>query len=113
MVVTGEKGCFVADTVHADLTFFANGSIAMEWESMSIFRGVAEGDVVRYALARPEPLRTELQAFRDAVLGSGERIVTVEEGTRTVAVAEALLASAASGATVQVPPLQTRADVPG
>lgn len=102
-VVTGEKGCFVADTLNADLTFFTNANVAMEWDAMSMFRGVAEGDMVRYAIAKPEPLRTELLAFRDAVLGTGNDVVTMAQGTRTVAVAEALLESAATGTTIAVP----------
>jgi len=103
-VVTGEKGCYVADTLNADLTFFANANVATEWDAISIFRGVAEGDMVRFAIAKPEPLRTELQAFRDAAAGSATAdIVTVMQGTRTVAVAEAVLTSARSGATVDVP----------
>ncbi|MGZ4590039.1 MAG: Gfo/Idh/MocA family protein [Actinomycetes bacterium] len=102
-VVTGEKGCYVADTLNADLTFYTNANVAMEWDTMSMFRGVAEGDVVRFAIAKPEPLRTELQAFRDAALGKDADIVTVEQGTRTVAVAQALLASASTGTTVAVP----------
>src|SRR5690606_24817302 len=68
-VVTGEKGAFIADTSTGDLTFFANGTIPVEWESVSSFRGVSEGDVTRYAFAKREPLRVEHEAFRDAVLG--------------------------------------------
>lgn len=102
-VVTGDKGCFVADTLNADLTFFTNANVAMEWDAMSIFRGVAEGDMIRFAIAKPEPLRTELHAFRDASLGLTAGIVTVEQGMRTVAVAESVLESAASGTTIAVP----------
>jgi UDP-N-acetylglucosamine 3-dehydrogenase len=102
--VTGERGCFVADTLNADLTFFANASVAMEWDAMSIFRGVAEGDMTRFAIAKPEPLRTELATFRDAVLGRPASIVTVEQGLRTVQVAEAVLRSAETGQTVSVSP---------
>src|SRR5690606_21121906 len=65
-VVTGEKGAFVADTATGDLTFYANGTIPLEWESVSSFRGVSEGDVTRFAFAKREPLRVEHEAFRDA-----------------------------------------------
>ena len=65
-VVTGEKGAFVADTLTADLTFYANG-IATAWDDVAQFRGVSEGDVIRYAIPKPEPLRIEHEAFRDAV----------------------------------------------
>lgn len=60
--VTGERGSFVADTVTADLTFYANGSVPTEWDHVSAFRGVSEGDVIRYAFPKPEPLRTEHEA---------------------------------------------------
>jgi UDP-N-acetylglucosamine 3-dehydrogenase len=93
-IVTGEKGTFVADTLTADLTFFENGTVATEWESMAAFRGVAEGNVTRLAIAKPEPLRTEHEAFRDAVLGIRSDIVTMREGLNTLRVAEAVLESA-------------------
>lgn len=60
------------------------------------------GDVVRYAISRPEPLRLEHEAFRDAVLGRGDSIVTLEQGLRVVEVAEAILASARGGLTVDL-----------
>ena len=96
-VVTGEKGAFVADTSTGDLTFYANGTIPLEWESVSSFRGVSEGDVTRYAFAKREPLRVEHEAFRDAVLGVRLDVVTMEEGLRTLAVVEAALESSSTG----------------
>lgn len=96
-IVTGERGAFVADTLTADLTFHANASALTEWEAVAAFRGVSEGDLIRYAFPKPEPLRTEHEAFRDAVLGlpgAVDRIVTMEQGLATVAVAEAMLLSA-------------------
>ncbi len=101
-VVTGEKGAFVADTLTADLTFFANGTAPMPWGQIAGFRGVSEGDVVRYAMAKPEPLRTEHEAFRDALLGKDADTVTLRQGLRTVVVAEAVLRSAAEGITVEI-----------
>ena len=101
-VITGERGAFVADTLTADLTFYANGTVATEWDSIAKFRGVSEGDVVRYAFAKPEPLRTEHEAFRDAVLGKESDIVTMRQGLATVAVAEAALRSAAEGKTIHL-----------
>ncbi len=98
-VVTGERGTFVADTLTADLTFYANGTIQTTWDTIAKFRGVSEGDVVRYAIAKPEPLRTEHEAFRDAVLGKEADVVTMEQGLATVRVAEATLRSAQEGRT--------------
>jgi UDP-N-acetylglucosamine 3-dehydrogenase len=101
-IVTGEKGAFIADTLTADLTFHANGTVPTAWGSLAEFRGVSEGDMVRYAIAKPEPLRTEHEAFRNAVFGMGGDIVTMAQGLATVAVAEAVIESAATGRTVDV-----------
>lgn len=99
-IVTGERGAYVADTSTGDLTFHANGTIPLEWESVSSFRGVSEGDVIRYAFAKREPLRVELENFRDAVLGLETDVVTMEQGLRTLEVVEGMLASARTGAAV-------------
>lgn len=102
VVITGEEGAFVADTLTADLTFYANGVGDEQWDEMSTFRGVQLGDVIRYAIPRPEPLRLEHEAFRDAVLGRESNIVTLGEALRVVEVAEAILTSAQEQRTVEV-----------
>ncbi|EAP97499.1 NAD-dependent dehydrogenase [Janibacter sp. HTCC2649] len=99
-IITGEKGAFVADTLTADLTFYANGEIETTWDDIAQFRGVSEGDVIRYAIAKPEPLRVEHEQFRDAVLGKDADIVTMTQGLQTVRVAEACIESAKTGQTV-------------
>lgn len=106
-VVTGEKGAFIADTSTGDLTFYANGTIPLEWESVSSFRGVSEGDVTRYAFAKREPLRVEHEAFRDAVLGNETDVVTMEQGLRALQVVETALESARSG-NAETLPVRTR-----
>ena len=99
-IITGEKGAFVADTLTADLTYYANGSIRVTRDEIAQFRGVSEGDVIRYAIAKPEPLRVEHENFRDAVLGKPADVVTLEQGLATLAVAEAMIESANTGTTV-------------
>jgi UDP-N-acetylglucosamine 3-dehydrogenase len=101
-VVTGDRGCFVADTLHADLTFYANGAIDTEWEALRAFRGVAEGDMIRYAIPKREPLLVEHERFRDAAEGKDSDIVTLGQGLRTVEVSAAVLESARQGMTVTV-----------
>ncbi len=100
--VLGERGMLVADTLRADLTFYANAHVTTQgWPEMQALRGVAEGDMTRYALERREPLAVELEEFCALLRGEdGAAVVTLEEGLETVAVAEAVLASAASGETV-------------
>ncbi|GAA5211586.1 Gfo/Idh/MocA family protein [Microbacterium kyungheense] len=98
-VVTGERGTFIADTATGDLTFYANGTVSLEWESVSTFRGVSEGDVTRFAFAKKEPLRAELEAFRDSVLGARTELSTMAEAAHTLEVVECALASAREGVT--------------
>lgn len=102
ITVTGEKGCLVADTLTVDLTYYENGTVGSEWEAMAAFRGVREGDVTRYAIAKPEPLVSELSAFAAAVRGDASGIVTLEQGLATVRVAEALRRAALGGETAKV-----------
>jgi predicted dehydrogenase len=103
-VVTGELGCFVADTLTADLTFYANGARDTEWEALRAFRGVSEGDMIRYAIPKREPLLVEHERFRDAVSGLAEDIVTLRQGLRTVEVSVVVLESAERGVTMAVRP---------
>ena len=104
-VVTGDRGCFVADTLTADLTFYANAAINTEWEALRSFRGVAEGDMIRFAIPKREPLLVEHERFRDAVEGKDDDIVTLRQGLRTVEVSAAVLESARTGATIGVAPI--------
>ena len=93
-VITGERGAYVCDTLTADLTFYANGTQVEAWDDVANFRGVSEGDVIRYAIAKPEPLKLEHENFRDAVLGKPADIVTMRQGLNTVKVADWMIESA-------------------
>lgn len=108
--VTGERGCLIADTLTADLTFHSNASVATEWEALRAFRGVSEGDMIRYAIPKREPLLVEHELFRDAVLGRRADICTLRQGLRTVEVAEGLLESAATGLAVRLDERTTTAE---
>src|SRR5690606_2394324 len=85
------------DTATGDLTFSENGTTPTQWDSVAAFRGVSEGDVTRFAISKREPLLVEQETFRDAVLGQQTDVVTMAEGLRTLAVAEAILRSAQAG----------------
>jgi predicted dehydrogenase len=56
--------------------------------------------MIRYGIAKPEPLLVEHQNFRDALMGRDVDVVTMQQGLDTVIVAEAAVESAASGRTV-------------
>lgn len=102
IVATGDKGNLIADTLLSDLTFCENGVGQTSWETVSQFRGVSEGNIIRYAIDKPEPLRTQFENFRDAVLGKGDEIVTMKDGLGAVAAADACITSAATGKTVSI-----------
>ncbi|WP_122260758.1 Gfo/Idh/MocA family protein [Ornithinimicrobium cerasi] len=99
-VATGEKGALIANTLTGDLTLVKNGDVTTEWDRVSAFRGVSEGDSTRFALARREPLLVEQEGFRDALWGRPSETVSMTEGVNTLRVVEAVLESAATGRTV-------------
>lgn len=90
--VTGELGMFVADTLTGDLTLYRNGQFDIDWESLSSFRGVSEGDVTRFAFDRKEPLKAEIEAFIAHLSGSeGRDLTDLSAGLRVLQVAERML----------------------
>lgn len=102
--VLGERGLLEADTLTGDLFFYENAEVGISWPTTQQFRGVSEGDVIRYALARAEPLAVELDTFLDALDGRPDaEIVTLQRGVEIVQTAEAVLQSARAGHTVQAP----------
>jgi UDP-N-acetylglucosamine 3-dehydrogenase len=101
-VVTGEGGTLIADTLNADLWFHENALIGTDWEALQIFRGVGEGNVIRYALERREPLLAEIEAFRDAVRGDAAPAVPFRDGADVVRIAEAMLDAAKTGRIVDL-----------
>jgi len=93
LVVTGEKGAFVVDTLNSDLTYYENGSHLVSQDAFLHFKGVTQGNVISYAFDKPEPLLVEHQNFRDAVLGKRSKIVPLIDGVETVRVADAVIRS--------------------
>lgn len=91
LVITGERGAFVVDTLSEDLAFH---NIAVDdhvWEGLANLHGARVGDVTHYAFPKPEPLVVEHEVFRDAILGKDDGIVTLREGAATVRVVENVL----------------------
>jgi len=102
VTVTGERGCLHADMLACELWFHRNGAVTSDGPRERPFRGASEGDVTRYAVVRREPLRVELEQFRDAVLGRPADVVTMRQGIAAVEVADAVLAAARAGAAVDL-----------
>ena len=92
VTVLGEKGALQADLLSSDLTFFENGHTSSEWEAIQQMRGVTEGNVTRYAFSKSEPIQIELLRFKEAITGgSDDDLVSLEDGLRTLQVAEDLI----------------------
>ena len=102
LVVTGEKGAFVVDTLNSDLTFYENGSHEVLQDSYLHFKGVKQGNVTTYAFDKPEPLRVEHENFRDKLLGEVSEIATLLEGIETVKVADAIIQSSKLGQSIEL-----------
>jgi predicted dehydrogenase len=90
--VLGEKGSFVADLLTGDLLFYANAEIDSQWDQLAQLKGVSEGDMIRYAFAKREPLAVEHEAFRAAIEdGHAEGVVSMAEGVEILEVAESII----------------------
>ena len=91
--VTGEGGMFVVDYLTQDLCFYENPSAQTEWETLSEMRGVAEGDMIRYALDRREPLLVQWEAFLQALRTGSPPPVSAYEGLAALSTARAIQAA--------------------
>lgn len=92
--VVGEEGMFELDYLTQRLTFTKNGGL----EEPRLIGGYAptfKGDVAVLPVANAEPLAAELDAFLDVVRRGGRPVVDAEDGLWAVAIAGALLESAA------------------
>jgi predicted dehydrogenase len=99
LTVLCERGMFVADYAAQSLAFYENyAAVARE----GAFGSVTEGPMTRYPIQNREPLRAELEAFRDAVLSGGPSPVSANDGIAALAVAEALVSSAVRNAPVRI-----------
>lgn len=99
LTVVGSKGTFIANYLTQDLSFHENSAVSGDWADFGSLHGMNEGNAVRYAFPRQEPLRAELDAFVEFVRG-GECPASPEDATDTLAIALDLIASARAGAPV-------------
>ena len=80
LTVTGERGTFVVDYLNQHLTLYENSHESESWSALDIFDGVTEGNVVRFAIPRVEPLRAQLEAVIAAIRGEGVEYVDGQAG---------------------------------
>lgn len=101
ITVTGENGSLIADTITASLTWCSNAAPASATDQPA-YRGVAAGDVTRFALTAADPLLSEHHSFQAAVRGHRNTGAHLEAGLHAVLVAHAALASSRTAQTVTV-----------
>jgi UDP-N-acetylglucosamine 3-dehydrogenase len=88
--VLGEGGMFVVNYLSQDLTFFEHPTKPTEWEQLAGMYGGGEGDMIRYALERREPLRAQWEAFIAAVGRGGPAPVGGGDGVAALSTAQAI-----------------------
>ncbi len=102
--ITGEGGMYLVDYIHQDLYFYQNAEAPSRWDTLALFRGVEEGDVLKLRVNKVEPLERELRSFVKAVSDHSQPLVTGEDGRRALILAQALLNSAREGRWLHVGP---------
>lgn len=98
--VAGERGMFVVDYLTQDLTFYENSDAEAGFDTIAAVSGVSEGNMIRYAIRRIEPLRAELEAFAAAIRKEQDVTVTLHDGLAAVTIAQLALQSAADGRSI-------------
>jgi predicted dehydrogenase len=98
-----ERGMFVVDYAAQSLSFYENYAATAREGAIA---SVTEGPMTRYPIPSREPLRVELEAFRDAILHRGPPPVEAKAGIAALSVVEAFVRSAETGAPVTLDSLE-------
>jgi UDP-N-acetylglucosamine 3-dehydrogenase len=94
ITVTGQRGMFLANLLTQDLYFYENEEAGgLDWNHLSLLRGVGEGQMVRLRLRRREPLRVELETFVAVARGEQGVVVSGDDGLIALQLAQALVQS--------------------
>lgn len=97
VTITGDRGMYCADLIAQELLFYENDVTHDHWDSLSILRGVSEGNVLGIRIPRCEPLNRELADFVEAVKSGRAPLVTGTDGLETLRLALAFVQSGADG----------------
>lgn len=92
--VLGEQGMLVVDYLTQDLMLYEHPSRSSDWDQLAASRGGGEGDMIRFALDKREPLRIEWEEFLAAVRAGGPAPISGQEGLAALSIAQAITASA-------------------
>lgn len=93
LIVTGERGMFVANYLSQELYFYENNYSDGNWSAMNVLRGVSEGNMIKFRIDRREPLKEEIRAFVTAVAEGTSPIVTGWDGLHALTLAQHVIES--------------------
>jgi predicted dehydrogenase len=100
LTVTGERGMYVADYIAQDLVFYPNTDAPETWLNPAAagpITSVAEGEMLRRAVQRREPLVVELEEFARAVRDGGPPPVEPRDAMIALLLARKMVESAETG----------------
>lgn len=98
--VTGEGGTFVLNYLTQELFYYEHPTEPTNWDTLANMRGAGEGDMIRYALPRREPLRVQWETFLRAVRGDGAPAASGYDGYAALSTARAIQLSGSCHKTV-------------
>lgn len=87
LTITGGRGMFRCDLLSQELFFYENEIGPSQWDTLSVLRGVSEGNVLGIRIQRHEPLAAELADFVDAVRDGRQPAITGRDGLETLRLA--------------------------
>jgi UDP-N-acetylglucosamine 3-dehydrogenase len=102
LLVTGERGMFVANYLTQELCFYTNNHANENWSPMDTLCGVSEGDMIKYQIGKREPLKEELQAFVTAARRRQPPQVTGRDGLKALALAHKMIDSSQSNQAIYI-----------
>jgi UDP-N-acetylglucosamine 3-dehydrogenase len=88
--VTGEHGMLVVDYLTQDLFLYEHPTKPTEWDALAGMRGGGEGNMIRFALERREPLRVEWEQFLAAARSGSDPPVGLSDGVAALSTARAI-----------------------
>lgn len=100
LTVTGEGGTFVLNYLTQELYHYEHPTQPTEWATLANMRGAGEGDMIRYALVRREPLLVQWETFLPALSGGGRPLASGYDGYAALSTARAIQRSGACHETI-------------
>jgi UDP-N-acetylglucosamine 3-dehydrogenase len=96
LTVLGDRGMFVVDYLTQDLVFYEHPRAPSDWDEFAGLRAGGEGNMIRYALERREPLRVQWEALTAAIQKGGCPPVDGYDGLAALSIGRAIQRSAAA-----------------